>query len=164
VQIRDPGGDRQGKFRSSDPSVGSQNGTAHRHQDYQVRGNDTFISRWLRSRVMIKKPDTFAMNNVWCSQHFSGRVCFPSAPRRFLLFKQRELSLSLQEQEKIPSSGSHRSENLGASQKEGFGGELAAQCDTHARIFLLQESSVHQFWINEVSEISGTGPPPARTY
>jgi len=105
------------------------------------------------------------MNNVRCSQHFSGPcVCFPSASRRFLLFKQRELSLSLQEQEEIPSSGSHRSENLGASQKEGFGGELAAQCDTHARIFLLQESSVHQFRINEVSEINGTEPPPARTY
>lgn len=54
------------------------------------------------------------------------------------------LKLSLQEQKEIPSSGAHRSENLGASQEEGLRGELAAQCDTHARIFLLQESSVHQ--------------------
>lgn len=58
----------------------------------------------------------------------------------------------MQEQKKIPSSGSHRGKNLGAAQKEGPGRELAAQRDTHARIFLLQESPVHQLRVNEVSE------------
>lgn len=42
-QIRDTGGDWQGKFRSGDSSAGSQNRTAHRHQDHQVRGNGAVI-------------------------------------------------------------------------------------------------------------------------
>lgn len=82
---------------------------------------------------------------------FSERVRFPSVLRRFFYLTTR-LSLSLQEQEEIPSSSSHRGKNLGAPQKEGFGGELSAQCDTHARIFLLQESPMHQLRINEVSD------------
>lgn len=43
-QIRDTGGDWQGKFRPGDSSAGSQNGTAHRHQDHQVRGNGAVAS------------------------------------------------------------------------------------------------------------------------
>lgn len=69
----------------------------------------------------------------------------------------------MQEQEEIPSSGTHRSENLGAPQEERPGGELVAQCDTHARVFLLQESPVYQLRINEVSGRSGImKSPPAR--
>jgi len=36
AQIRDTGGDRQGKLRPGDTGAGSQNGTTHRHQDHQV--------------------------------------------------------------------------------------------------------------------------------
>lgn len=70
------------------------------------------------------------------------------------LFKQRcdFHFCSLQKQKEIPSSGSHRGEDLGASQEEGSGDELATQCDTHARIFLFQESLMHQFRTNEVSD------------
>lgn len=90
AQIRDPGGDWQGKLWSGDSSAGSQNGTAHRHQDYQVRGNGILISRWFTSRVAIwkkkkKKRDVSAMNNVRYIRHFSGCVRFPSVPWRFLL-------------------------------------------------------------------------------
>lgn len=48
-------------------------------------------------------------------------VFFPVATvLRTSVSRFKQLSLcSLQEQEEIPSSGSHRSENLGASQEEG---------------------------------------------
>lgn len=73
-----------------------------------------------------------------------------SAFRDSLLPSNQNHGFPLQEQKEVPSSGAHRSQDLGAPKKEGPRGELAAQCDTHARIFLLQEPPVHQLRTNEV--------------
>lgn len=104
----------------------------------------------IRSVHAIREKKAVVMNaGADTSGTSADRVRLPRV-RRFC--RRSETRFSLQEQKEIPSSGAHRSEDLGAFEEEGSRGELAAQCDTYARIFLLQESPVHQLRINEVRD------------
>lgn len=137
VQIRDIGGDRERKLRTSNQSIGSQDGTVHRHQDHQVseRLNDPrcLFDESVYFTIQIHVYDHGSFLSLLILR-FLSRV-----PIRFCSILKRHIiqRTSLQEQKEIPSSGARRSGDLGTPQEEGFGGERVAQCDTHARILLL---------------------------
>lgn len=78
----------------------------------------------------------------YCSYEFAFKLILQLIDY-FNRFKPMAFLLFLQKQKEIPSSSARRSGDFGTSQEKRFRSECVAQCDTHARILLLQEPFVH---------------------